>query len=417
MLEESQPVIDPSGTDTLFLAAPEAMLVAVGDAVVAANPAAVELIGGDPVGRALPALVRGWPGDAPASPLDASLVREGREELPVEVRSREGVDGSVVVSLRDARELLAGRDAVEHLFEAEARYRGLVEQVPAVVYADRGDETIYVSPQIEEILGVTPEEYIADAGLWLRMVHKDDQGWVQKQSEAFLAGEGGDLDDYRMVRPDGRVVWVRDRAYAYRDDTGRVILEHGLLFDVTELKEAEARIAHMAYHDSLTGLANRQLFEESLQLAMERARRDDTWVAVLFLDLDNFKHLNDTLGHHAGDRLLAELAGRLQAVTRDSDLVARHGGDEFLVLLGDLAPDNADETIRRVLTRLRGAMSQPIVLEGTPFVAHGSIGVSRFPVDAEDVVNLLRNADLAMYAAKRSGPDSDAFYGDEGVAP
>ena len=410
-------MIDPSGTDTLFLAAPEAMLVAVGDAVVAANPAAVELIGDDPVGRALPALVRGWPGDDPASPLDASLVREGREELPVEVRSREGVDGSVVVSLRDARELLAGRDAVEHLFEAEARYRGLVEQVPAVVYADRGDETIYVSPQIEEILGVTPEEYIADAGLWLRMVHKDDQGWVQKQSEAFLAGEGGDLDDYRMVRPDGRVVWVRDRAYAYRDDTGRVILEHGLLFDVTELKEAEARIAHMAYHDSLTGLANRQLFEESLQLAMERARRDDTWVAVLFLDLDNFKHLNDTLGHHAGDRLLAELAGRLQAVTRDSDLVARHGGDEFLVLLGDLAPDNADETIRRVLTRLRGAMSQPIVLEGTPFVAHGSIGVSRFPVDAEDVVNLLRNADLAMYAAKRSGPDSDAFYGDEGVAP
>ena len=410
-------MIDPSGTDTLFLAAPEALLVAVDDGVVAANPAAVELIGGDPVGRSLAEVIRGWPGDDPASPLDAMLVRTDREELPIEVRAREGADGGVVVSVRDARELLAGRDAVEHLFEAEARYRGLVEQVPAVVYADRGDETIYVSPQIEEILGVTPEEYIADTGLWLRMVHKDDRDWVQAQSEAFLSGDGGDLDDYRMVRPDGRVVWVRDRAYAYRDPDGRVILEHGLLFDVTELKEAEARVAHMAYHDSLTGLANRQLFEESLQLAMERAQRDDTWVAVLFLDLDNFKHLNDTLGHHAGDRVLAGLAGRLQSVTRGSDLVARHGGDEFLVLLGDLTPATADETIRRVLTRLRSAMSKAIDLEGTSFVAHGSIGVSRFPVDAEDVTSLLRNADLAMYAAKRSGPDGDAFYGDAGVNP
>jgi diguanylate cyclase (GGDEF)-like protein/PAS domain S-box-containing protein len=289
-----------------------------------------------------------------------------------------------------------------------------VEQVPAVVYEDKGDETIYVSPQIEKILGVTPQEYVSDAGMWLRMVHEDDREWVRAQSDAFLAGVGGDLDDYRMVRPDGRIVWVRDRAFAYRDEQGRVILEQGILFDVTELKEAEARIAHMAYHDALTGLANRQLFEESLQLAMERARRDNTWIAVVFLDLDNFKDLNDTLGHHAGDRLLAGLARRLQAVTRDSDLVARHGGDEFLVMLADLDPVAADETIRRVLRRLREALATPADLDGTHYVARGSIGVSRFPLDGTSVEALLQNADVAMYTAKRSGPDSDCFFNDCG---
>jgi diguanylate cyclase (GGDEF)-like protein/PAS domain S-box-containing protein len=412
MLEEPQPLIAGGGADQLFDAVPEALLVVVDGNVVAANAAAIELIGADPVGDAVGDLLPGWPGTDPTSPLDAELARHDQDDLPVEVRTRPTARGALVVSLRDARELIAGREAMANLFEAEARYRGIVEQIPAVVYEDKGDETIYVSPQIERILGVTPQEYIADSGLWLQMVHPDDREWVHAASDAFLAGEGGDLDDYRMVRPDGRVVWVRDRAYAYRDEEGRAILEQGLLFDVTELKDAEARIAHMAYHDALTGLANRQLFEESLQLAMERARRDTTWVAVLFLDLDNFKDLNDTLGHHAGDRLLASLGERLHAVTRDTDLVARHGGDEFLVMLADLHPGDADETIRRVLGRLREAIATPVDLDGSTYVARGSIGVSRFPTDADDVETLLQNADVAMYAAKRTGPDSDCFFSD-----
>jgi diguanylate cyclase (GGDEF)-like protein/PAS domain S-box-containing protein len=414
MLEEQQPLIAQGGADQLFDAAPEALLVILDEHIVTANACAIELIGADPSGTAVRDLVRGWSGADHSSPLDAELVRAGLDDLAVEVRTRTTAHGALVLSLRDARELLAGREAVRNLFEAEARYRGIVEQVPAIVYEDKGDETIYVSPQIEKILGVTPHEYVSDAGMWLRMVHEDDREWVRAQSDAFLAGVGGDLDDYRMVRPDGRIVWVRDRAFAYRDEQGRVILEQGILFDVTELKEAEARIAHMAYHDALTGLANRQLFEESLQLAMERARRDNTWIAVVFLDLDNFKDLNDTLGHHAGDRLLAGLAQRLQAVTRDSDLVARHGGDEFLVMLADLDPGAADETIRRVLRRLREALATPVDLDGTDYVARGSIGVSRFPLDANSVETLLQNADVAMYAAKRSGPDSDCFFNDCG---
>ncbi len=392
-----------------FDAAPEALLVIADGVVVAANRAAAALAGVDPAGRPLETLLEGWAQSE--DPAEAMLRMPGRESLPVEVRQSE-VGDRLLLAIRDARELQAGRDATRQLFEAETRYRSLVEQIPAIVYADGGDVTSYVSPQIEAILGVTPDAYMADPGMWLRMVHPDDRDWVKVQSDAFLAGEGGDLDDYRMVRPDGRVVWIRDRAFAYRDGDGRVLLEQGLMFDVTELKEAEARVAHMAYHDQLTGLANRQLFEESLLLAIGRARRDATSIGVLYLDLDNFKELNDTLGHHVGDRLLVELARRLRASTRDVDLVARHGGDEFLILLADLGATTAEQTIRLVLERVRTAMARPVLLEGVTYVASGSIGISRFPRDADDVDSLLRSADAAMYRAKRSGPNSDCFASD-----
>jgi len=391
----------------VFDVVPEALLVVGRGQVLQANAAAIALSGHDPRGQQITDLIQGW--SLSEEPFEASLQRTGAEALPVEVRLNPAGD-RLAVSIRDARELMAGRQAVEQLFEAEARYRSLVEQIPAVVYADHGEDTLYVSPQIEQILGVTPEAYVEDSSMWLRMVHPEDREWVQAQSEAFIAGEGGDLDDYRMVRPDGRVVWVRDRAYAYRDDNGRVILEQGLLFDVTELKEAEARVTHMAYHDSLTGLANRELFQESLVLAVERARRDHTSIAVLYLDLDNFKELNDTMGHHAGDQLLAGLAARLQSSTRDADLVARQSGDEFLLLLGDLAPDDAAGVIERVLGRVLAALEEPVDLAGTPFRAHGSIGVSRYPDDAHDAETLLRHADMAMYQAKRSGPGGYRFY-------
>jgi diguanylate cyclase (GGDEF)-like protein/PAS domain S-box-containing protein len=319
-----------------------------------------------------------------------------------------------VVTVRDARELLAGREAAAALVEAEARYRSLVEQIPAVVYSDNGLVTDYVNPQIEDILGVTPDEYRADPDMWLRMVHPDDRERVQAQSDAFIAGDGSDLDDYRMIRPDGRIVWVRDRAYAHRDTDGRAVFEHGVMFDVTELKEAEERIAHMAYHDGLTALANRQLFEQTLVLAVERAKRDETAVAVVFLDLDNFKLVNDSLGHHAGDLLLTELSERLRTCTRETDLVARQGGDEFLMLLADQDPGEAAAAAARVADRVVEVLTEPFVLHGTEFHARGSIGISLYPRDALDAESLLKNADIAMYRAKRLEPGGHVFFASEG---
>jgi diguanylate cyclase (GGDEF)-like protein/PAS domain S-box-containing protein len=389
----------------LFSAAPEALFVLRGRLVIGANRRLVDLVGVDPTGTEIVDRIPGWrDGSSDGAPYEATLRCADGSELPIEVRSVRAADATVA-SVRDARLLIAGREAQVALTEAEARYRSLVEEIPAVVYADEGgEETTYVSPQIERILGVTPQEYKADPGMWMRMVHPDDRERVRRESDAFIAGVGGDLADYRMVRPDGRVVWIRDRAYAVRDEHGRVLWEHGILFDVTELKEAEERVAHMAYHDGLTSLANRQLFEEALTLAVGRAGRNGTGVAMLFLDLDNFKLVNDSLGHHAGDQLLIELAERLRTCTRETDMVARQGGDEFLLLLADLDLDEVDAAAKRVATRVHGALSEPFVLHGTEFHARGSIGISTYPRDAQDAETLLKNADIAMYRAKRLNP-------------
>jgi diguanylate cyclase (GGDEF)-like protein/PAS domain S-box-containing protein len=408
-VDESHAGLNPR-PDGLFAFAPEALFVLRGGLVVAANQQASALAGVDVEGLPIPELIPDWPDPPGELPFEATLRRAGDDDLPVEVRARTLPDGSTIASIRDARALIAGRDAEVALTEAELRYRSLVEQIPAIVYADDGERTFYVSPQINDILGVTPDEYRDDPALWLRLVHPDDREMVKRESDAFIAGEGGDLADYRMVRPDGRVVWVRDRAFAFRDEQGRVLWEHGLLFDVTELKDAEARVAHLAYHDGLTGLANRGLFEETLALAVERGKRDGTAVGVLFLDLDNFKLVNDSLGHHAGDALLTALAIRLRACTRETDVVARQGGDEFLLMVADVDRAEVDATIRQVVERLSEAMAEPFDLHGTAFRAFGSIGVSIFPRDADGPEALLRNADIAMYRAKRSEPGGCVFF-------
>ena len=139
-----------------------------------------------------------------------------------------------------------------------------------------------------------------------------------------------------MVHEDGTIKWVLEQAYPIDDEDGNPWLIQGVIFDITQRKRAEEQVSFLAYHDKLTGLPNRHLFEEMLDQAIARARRNDTGVGVVFLDLDNFKLVNDSLGHHAGDLLLAQLADRLRNCIRDTDLVARQGGDEFLILLSDL---------------------------------------------------------------------------------
>ena len=401
--------------ERLLAAVPEAILAVRDGFVVYANARAVRLLGPNARERAgADALVRGWttPADGEGTfegvlPLDA-----GSPRLPVEVTiSPLDAAGTLVAVIRDASDRQRLRDAEVARMAVEARYKSLIEQIPAVVYADEGgQETTYVSPQIESILGVSADAYQQDPEMWMRMIHPDDRATVQAESDAFLTGRGGDLGDYRMVRPDGSIVWIRDRAYAVRDDDGRVLWEHGILFDVTELKEAEARIAHMAFHDALTGLANRALFEESLALAIGRAQRAELWVAVLFLDLDNFKQVNDNLGHHCGDELLRQLADRLRESTREADLVARQGGDEFLLLLSDLEATDAREAAEGVAVRVERSMADPFAIGDLDVESHGSIGISLYPADATDAAGLMQFADAAMYRAKRSARGAHVFW-------
>ncbi|MBN2233193.1 MAG: EAL domain-containing protein [Deltaproteobacteria bacterium] len=216
--------------------------------------------------------------------------------------------------------------------------------------------------------------------------------------------------DERFVHLQGEVTF---------DNQGRRAALAGTVQDVTERKLAEQQIRYLAYFDSLTGLPNRRLFTERLQESIARCRRTGSQMALLFLDLDRFKRINDTLGHHAGDRLLAEVARRLNTCVRDIDVVAREnddeglvtvarpGGDEFSILLQNIArPTDAAKVARRIQQVLR----KPVMLDGQRVFVTASIGISLFPDDGNDIGDLLKNADLALYHVKDHGKDGYHYY-------
>ena len=187
------------------------------------------------------------------------------------------------------------------------------------------------------------------------------------------------------------------------------LIFYGFVRDISERRRGEEQLTFMAYHDPLTELPNRILAEEQIELALARARRSDGAVALMFVDLDGFKEVNDRLGHAAGDQLLAGVAARLNSVLRGSDLLARLGGDEFLVLLADLPPDAA-VGVEHVGSKLLDSLREPFDLVGRKLRTGASIGVSLYPADADDTETLLRHADAAMYQAKAAGGRRIAFH-------
>jgi diguanylate cyclase (GGDEF)-like protein/PAS domain S-box-containing protein len=299
--------------------------------------------------------------------------------------------------------------------EAGARLKLLVEHVPAAVYIDMADPDVsdggrlaYMSPQVAGILGYVPGDLIGDPELWPSRIHPDDRAAaIAAYEEHWRSGEPL-CAEYRMLARDGAEVWVRDEAYAMADDTqsGRRVSQ-GLLVDVTDRKRLESRLIHDALHDPLTGLANRVLLRDHVERALARLGRTGGTVALLFVDLDDFKRVNDSYGHAAGDEILVEVARRLVAAVRADDVVGRQHGDEFAVLLGHVRND--DEAIASA-ERILGELRRPIQLGARSVVVGGSIGIAiatRRDATAEE---LLTQADAAMYAAKAAGKGGHAIY-------
>jgi len=223
---------------------------------------------------------------------------------------------------------------------------------------------------------------------------------------------------FRVQRADGSLVTLFEQALPVRDEFGRVVRIEGVTQDVTERELAEQRIHFLAFHDSLTGLANRQMFREMLDHALARSRRLGTRCALLYLDLDRLKRINDSFGHTLGDQILREVASRLLGSVRSADfvgreglqpdeVVARLGGDEFTVLLTDLAHT---EDAARVAARICQELEQPIHMDHVELVVTASVGIALFPENGDDAETLLRHADMAMYAAKQRGRNTFEFF-------
>ena len=309
--------------------------------------------------------------------------------------------GAYVVNSRD---ITRRKEAEERLREAEERYRMLIERIPAVTYIDPvadPDTSLYTSPQIERMLGYTPEEWQTKK-LWPQRLHPDDRERILAADKRFEAGgEEPFSEEYRLLARDGSVVWVREEAVLLKDEAGEPLYWQGLFYDLTERKALEERLEHRAFHDYLTDLPNRQLFVDRLRQALDRTRRRrGRKVAVLFTDLDEFKIINDSLGHEAGDLLLTLVAQRLKRCLRPEDSLARFGGDEFVVLIEDV---EGPEVAVRVAERIIEALKAPFFLEGRELFASSSIGIGLGDARTKTPEDLLRDADTAMYRAKEGG--------------
>ncbi|HEX7156801.1 MAG TPA: EAL domain-containing protein [Burkholderiaceae bacterium] len=282
-----------------------------------------------------------------------------------------------------------------------------------------------LSDECCQIAGMPPQpDGIADWYAWSQVAEEDRVRIEQLFRDSLETGRQMNFE-CRLMRPDGQVRIVRVEAEVERDQDGRARATHGVMQDVTESKLAEDQIRRLANYDSLTGLPNRRFFREQFALTLDAARAADGLIALLFVDIDRFKQINDTLGHQIGDQMLREIAWRLHATVRETDTVARAadgvddahrqnggpvtdegnrvarlGGDEFTVLLTSI---RCDEDLQRIMGRLLESMRQPIHCAGHEVFATASIGVARFPQDGVDVDSLLRKADLAMYAIKEQG--------------
>ncbi len=298
-----------------------------------------------------------------------------------------------------------GRTDAASARHVSGRFRSLVEQLPLSVYIDRLDDVssnLYTSPQIESMLGYPVSEWVENRDLFVELLHPEDRERVLAAHQRTHTTGEALFVEYRLRTRSGRYVWVQDEARVVVVEDGSVL--QGYLLDVTARKEAEEQLRHQAFHDALTGLANRALFTDRVQHAIVvRNQEADVEVAVLFLDLDDFKGVNDMLGHAAGDTLLRAVGSRLRAALSPSYTVARLGGDEFAVLIEEVAgPTTAVDAAEKIVTALR----VPFEIEKREVFITASVGIALGRV-ADD---LMRAADVAMYRAKASGKAQHVMY-------
>ena len=311
---------------------------------------------------------------------------------------------TVIVNLRDITER---KKAEEFLRQSEEKYRTILENIQEGYFeVDLAGNIKFFNDPVGEIFGYSKEEL---KGLNYRAFTNDE---TAKQvftafNKVYKTGEPTREFDWQIVRKDGTKRYIEASVSLQKDISGKPTGFKGIIRDITERKEIHQQLNYMATHDALTGLPNRMLFMDRLQVALAQSKRNKNKLAVMMLDLDHFKDINDNLGHMVGDKLLKEIGSRLTGILRHNDTVARLGGDEFVILLSDLEKTEYAAGVAKVILK---ALQKPFLVADNEITSNASIGIAFFPDDCEDVDSLLKKSDMAMYSVKTTGRNSYKFF-------
>lgn len=316
-----------------------------------------------------------------------------------------------VLSFRDITER---KRAEERIKKTEERFRIVARITTDAIWDwDLTTDTVWWSDGMQTLFGYKPDEIEPDSSSWTSRIHPEDKDVVVDNVHQAIEGDDDEwAGEYRFLRKNGSVAHVYDRGFIFRDHTGKAVRMIGCIADITERKAAEQEIQNLAFYDSLTQLPNRALLLDRLQHALATSHRNRQHGALLFIDLDDFKILNDIYGHDVGDRFLKLVAGRLRDTVRKSDTVARLGGDEFVVILENLSPQPNKAAARTEIVgeKILDTFKQPFIHDGHEHHSKASIGATLFYHHENNIDELMKQADIAMYQAKATGGNTLRFF-------
>jgi len=294
------------------------------------------------------------------------------------------------------------------LAEAQRMTQQLIEALPIPIFF-KGTDGRYlgVNKAWEAYFSTPREAFLGKSVHDLYPGNREVADRLHAMDQELWARPGTQVYETSITTPDGKQHEAIYYKATFTRADGSVAGLIGTIIDITERKQAEARVLHLAHYDELTGLPNRTMFHQRVGHALAQARRSGKELAILFIDLDHFKKINDTLGHEAGDRALKLIAERLRGCLRESDTVGRLGGDEFVVLIEELP---RSESVAEVATKILAAVARPFPLDAGEYQLTASIGISTYPGDSEDMQALMKNADISMYRAKEQGRNNYQFY-------
>jgi diguanylate cyclase (GGDEF)-like protein/PAS domain S-box-containing protein len=337
------------------------------------------------------------------------VAKDGRQLVVDLISNMYQVDQTRVIQC-DIRDITSRKQAEAALLHSEEQCRTIVSNINEYVYSVRFESgtitSIYHSPKCFDITGYSPGEYYRDPLLWFTMIHDEDRELVTDFLNHILSGRNHAPIRHRIRHKDGTERWLLNNCAVQRVENGQanaISRLDGFILDITDLKMAEENIFFLAHHDPLTRLPNRSTLYARIDQVISVAQKSNRNIALLFLDIDGFKQVNDTMGHDVGDRVLQSVARRLSDCTRSCDIVSRLGGDEFVIVLWDCGVEETTLVAEKIIASGFG-------IEGSRALINTSIGISLYPEDGTDYLTLLKNADLAMYQAKKAGGKNFHFF-------